>query len=373
MNYFIAVPLGFFAAFLLLRTAGILYLRRYLAWETANRRGLSYYGRPLAARQAFKKELKRRSRFLIPFLWFETKLQRKPSQIPSIEYEGVAGPSYSSTRESFEAASRYKPAPEDIFIATQMKCGTTWMQQVVYEVLYKGEGDLSDKGHGHLYAASPWLEAVDGVSIKDAPLLGPKGRGRRLIKTHLPARLCPSSESAQYIYVTRHPVSCFASVVDYFQLMTGFLAQPLTELVEWFTSDRMWWLSWPEHVAGWWDWAAARKNILFIPFEEMKQDLEGVIRKVAQFIGEPLTEEEVKKVAYKSGFQYMKENEEFFEMSPPNLFSVSGTYFKSGSLDRHQGVSEAARRRILDFCCEKLKGKAYPVDKFYQDINQDRS
>ena len=63
--------------------------------------------------------------------------------------------------------------------------GTTWMQQIVYEIFYKRKGDLSDAGHRHLYAASPWIEAVDGVSMDEAPLHGAKGR--RIIKTHLPA------------------------------------------------------------------------------------------------------------------------------------------------------------------------------------------
>ena len=370
MILFIGIFIGIVVCFLGLRTTGVLYFRRYIAWETANRRGLNYYGKPLPERQAFKEKIRFQARFLIPFLWLETKLQNKPHDIPSIEYQGVTGPSYSSTRESFEAAARYRPTERDIFVATQMKCGTTWMQQIVYEILHKGEGDLTDKGHGHLYAVSPWIEAVDGVSLEKAPLLGPQGN--RILKTHLPTKLCPYSESAKYIYVTRHPVSCFASVADYFQLMTGFLAPPTSQLVDWYCSDKMWWLSWPENVAGWWDWAQGRKNVLFFHFEEMKRNLAGAVRKVAQFLGVDLTGEELKKVVQKSDFEFMKENEELFEMSPPNLFSVSGTYFKSGQVDRHETVSEADKKRILDFCRERLSGSTYPAGRFYRAIVEPR-
>lgn len=356
---------GFFAW----RTVGILYFRRYVAWETANRRGLNYYGKPLAEREKFKRKLRQNAIFLLPVISFEAKLQQgskaKPF-IPSVTYEGVTGPSYSCTVESFREAATYHPTAEDVFVATQMKCGTTWMQQVVYEILLRGNGDLSDKGHVHMYAVSPWIESVDSVSMKDAPLVGE--RRKRIIKTHLPTKLCPYSESAKYIYVTRHPVACFGSVVDYFQLMSGPLAPPEPAILDWYLGDQMWWLSWPENVAGWWDWAQKYPNVLFFHFEEMKKDPAGMVKKVAQFLGMNLTDEEIKKVVHKSGFQYMKENEDIFEMSPPNLFSVSGTYFKSGKADREVNISEGERNRILVFCKERLQRTGYPVEKFYPDV-----
>jgi aryl sulfotransferase len=240
------------------------------------------------------------------------------------------------------------------------------MQQVVYEILYKGHGNLTDTGHKHMYAASPWIESVDSVSMNEAPLLGEKKM--RLIKTHMPVQLCPYSEAAKYIYVTRHPVACFGSIVDYFQLMSGPLAPAVPTLLDWYCSDSMWWLSWPDHVAGWWNWKEKKPNVLFFHFEEMKKNLEGTVRKVAQFLGVELAEEQIEKVVYKSGFEYMKDNEDFFEMSPPNLFSVSGTYFKSGQIDRKVNLTDAQKNRILVFCKQRLAGSGYPVENFYPDI-----
>src|SRR3989338_8931787 len=141
--------------FFVWRTLGILYFRRYIAWETENRRGLHYYGRPLALRKKFKDKLKRNAFFLLPLMKFEASLKRSNKNarpfIPSFVYQNVSGPSYSATPESFQAAAVYKPGPEDIFVSTQMKCGTTWMQQVVYEILYRGRGNLTDTGHKHMY------------------------------------------------------------------------------------------------------------------------------------------------------------------------------------------------------------------------------
>ena len=355
---------GAFVAFFVFRTAWLLAYQRYLSWELQQRRGLSYYGKPLAQRQQFKEELKRRSAKFLPLIRMEVALKTHVPSIPSLEYQGVYGPTYSCTRESFDAAATYQPTKDDIFVATQMKCGTTWMQQVVYEILSRGDGDLGDSGHGHLYAASPWIEAVDSVSMKAAPLIGPSRK--RIIKTHMPTKLLQYSPQAKYIYVTRHPVACYASIVDYFDLMAGPFVPPRPMSLEWYCSDKMWWLPWPEHVAGYWDWAQEHpENVLFVHFEEMKKDLEGAVRSVAKLLGEPLTDAQVTKVAQKSGFQWMKDHEDLFEMCPPNMFSVSGTYFKSGQTDRDKDVSDADKQRILAFCRERLNGRRYPAAQFY--------
>ena len=363
---FLWIGLGFILALAVMRAAGAALYRGYVTWETENRKGLHYYGKPLAERRAFRAQIKSRSRLLLPFLRFEARVQKVGIQLHSFDYDGVWGPRYSCTPETFRAASGYKPTAQDIFVATQMKCGTTWMQQMVYEILSKGAGNLGDSGHRHLNAVSPWIESFDGVSMEQAPLLG--SSRKRLIKTHLPARLCPYGSEARYIYVTRHPGSCFVSILDYFRLMAGPLSPPRRELLDWFCSDRLWWLSWPDHVSGWWDWSSDRKNVLFVHFEEMKRDLPGVVRTTARFLGEPLSEEQAREVARKSGFDYMRRNEELFEMSPPNLFSVSGTYFKSGQADRHKDASEAERCRILNFCKENLKDSRYPAGMFYPEI-----
>jgi aryl sulfotransferase len=335
----------------------------YSQWEMANRRGLAYYGKPVAARHKFRDQIVQRSKWLLPMVRFEASLNTTAKSIPSIEYTGVTGPAYSCTVETFQACANYQPTKEDVFIVTQMKCGTTWLQQVAYEVIMHGQGNLNDDGHVHMYAVSPWIEALDSVSLANAPLIGPNKR--RVIKTHMPTKLLPYSPTAKYLYITRNPVACFASIVDYFDLMAGPFVPPRKELLDWYCSDKMWWLSWPDHVAGYWDWTQMYPNVLFVHFEEMKRDLEGTVRKVAKFLDEPLSDDEVSTIIKKSSFQWMKDHEELFEMCPPNMFSVTGTYFKSGAGDRDKDVSDEYKQRILQFCREKLAGRNYPAAKFY--------
>ena len=119
-------------------------------------------------------------------------------------------------------------------------------------------------------------------------------------------------------------MSCFASIVDYNRTLLGPLMPELDKLLDWYCSDRMYWLPWPTHVAGWWRWAQSCENILFIHYEEMTKNFTAVLDKVAEFLGYQLTPTEVGLITEKCSFKYMKENEELFEMAPPNMFSVIG-------------------------------------------------
>jgi hypothetical protein len=292
---------------------------------------------------------------------------RGPTAMPSFEFEGVCGPPRVSSPEVFARARAYVPRPEDVFVVTQMRSGTTWMQQMVYEIVSRGHGDLSDHGHGHLYTVSPWIDGVNSVSLEAAPLVG--SPPTRIIKSHLPASLCPDGDGAKFIYVARHPVSCFASIVDYNRLLLGPLAPPADHVADWFCSDRMYWLPWPRHVSEWWQRAQSRPNVMFVHFEEMKEAPGRTIDRVAAFLGCPLTDDERRRVLDKCRFEYMQANEELFEMAPPTMFSVAGPRFlASGKAARHDDVTAAVRDRIVTYCREALRGSPYPAAQFYPDL-----
>jgi hypothetical protein len=354
-------------AALLLFAGSLLYLVVYLRWEEKQTAGMAYYGLSLAERRALKRRISRYSFPARPVVRLLALALRQRLTMPSFEFEGVSGPTKVSSPEVFAKAKNYRPQPEDVFVATQMRCGTTWMQQLVYEIASRGRGDLSDQGHRHLYATCPWIDALNSVSLEHAPRIGEKGL--RIIKTHLPVALCPYGEDAKYIYVARHPVSCFASIVDFNRLMIGPLLPPVTTLAEWFCSDRMYWSPWPAHVDGWWRWAKGRPNVLFVHFEEMKRDFGSVRDRVARFLGYQLTADEARRVDERCSFRYMQDHEEFFEMAPPTMFSVAGDHFMpSGKASRNEDVPPAIGERVLSYCRQALRNSEYPVQRFYPDL-----
>jgi aryl sulfotransferase len=241
------------------------------------------------------------------------------------------------------------------------------MQQVVYEVLHRGRGDLVSSGTA-LYAVSPWLEGRKSVPVEQAPLIG-QDRPSRIIKTHFPAQLCPFDRNARYIYVARHPVSCFASCVDFVVTNVGALAPALSAFEEWYCSNElMWWGTWTQHVRGWWERAQNEQNVLYVYFEEMKRDLPGVVRKVAAFLGiAPLTDAEVGLITEKAGFDYMREHQDAFEMHPPHILQTNAALFVSGKADRHRDVPADVRQRILAWSAQELADSDFPLATAYPD------
>ncbi len=172
------------------------------------------------------------------------------------------------------------------------------------------------------------------------------------------------------MYVARHPVSCFASCADFISTNLGALAPDLERVEAWFRSeDLMWWGTWPDHVRGWWELSRGRENVLFVRFEEMKQHLPAVVRRVASFLGlRPLTDAELGRVLHRCGFDYMQSHRGTFEMQPPHILATDAEFFVRGTADRHGDVSESVRRNILAWCADRMRGSDLPLDGIYPDV-----
>jgi hypothetical protein len=330
----------------LVSVAQLLHLAIVLKWTDDRTVGLNYYGLPPAGRDHFKNQLRRQAKFLYPILWWNRRTSTFDFRKARIIYKGISGPGDSCSLASFAAAEAYQPRPADIFVVTQMRCGTTWMQHLVFQILHRGNGDLVETGRA-LYAISPWLEGRKSVPIDHAPLLGAE-RPSRIIKTHLPVELCPYGPTARYIYVSRHPVACFASCVDFLVTNIGTTAPALPRFEEWFTSpDLMWWGTWTSHVKGWWERSRSVQNVLFLRFEDMKQDLAGIAQRVAAFLGvTPLCPDELANVLHKCSFEYMQEHQDNFEMHPPHIGQVAPRFFVGGNANRLKDVPPDVSDRI---------------------------
>ena len=344
------------------------YLASVLKWEDDQTVGLNYYGLPPAGRAAFKATLRSHARRLAPILKLNAKLAKLDFARSRIELDGVSGPSGSCSVDSFRQASTYTPAANDVFVVTQMKCGTTWMQHVVYEVLNRGNGNLVESGTA-MYAISPWLEGRKSVPLAQAGAVGTE-RPSRIIKTHMPVKLCPFSHEARYIYVARHPVSCFASCIDFIDTNVGAMSPDLAAFEAWYTSPGlMWWGTWTDHVKGWWERSKTESNVLFVYFEDMKQDLAAVTRRVTAFLGvEPLNDAELARVVHKCGFAYMQEHQANFEMHPPHILQTNAELFVAGTADRYKNVPPDIRQRVAAWVVQEMAASDFPLAARYPDV-----
>ncbi|XP_076333462.1 sulfotransferase ssu-1-like [Tachypleus tridentatus] len=123
-------------------------------------------------------------------------------KIPLHTVEGLPIPTSIFTPENLRSAISYKARPEDVFIVTYPKCGTTWMQYIVWEIINEGAPLPSFDDMNMKY--TPFLELTGG---EVAETMKPP----RLLKVHLPYHLTPHHPDAKYILVARNPFDCCVS------------------------------------------------------------------------------------------------------------------------------------------------------------------
>ena len=86
--------------------------------------------------------------------------------------------------------------PDDIILASYAKSGTTWMQQILGQLIFSGAEGLDIAG------MSPWMDLrVPPKHIKLAEVEAQAHR--RFLKTHLPVDALVFNETAKYIYIAR--------------------------------------------------------------------------------------------------------------------------------------------------------------------------
>lgn len=137
----------------------------------------------------------------------------------------------------------------------------------------------------------------------------------RCFKTHFWYPLCPKGAS-KYIVIYREPCAAFSS---FFYFKQGWFFPPGEVSLQQFVQDFL--LpqddpqnsnipSYYDHLLSWWE-HRNDSNVLFLFFEDMKDDLESFVKKVAAFMGVQ-DEAKIKKAVEMSSFKFMKENERKF-------------------------------------------------------------
>lgn len=209
--------------------------------------------------------------------------------------------------------------PGDVFIATWAKSGTTWVQQIVAQLIF-GAGSTQP-----LNKVSPWLENRYFPFLQTRAVLESQ-QHKRFVKTHLPADALPYRPDSRYIYIARDGRDAVWSWHNHhlnlrpevYKLMGAALANGVPVLTPPTPDVRRFFLDWLDgdgfplwpfwgHVRSWWS-IRHLPNVLLLHFHDLRTDLVGAIRRIASFIEVDTDPASLQRIADCCSFVYMKDH-----------------------------------------------------------------
>ena len=241
--------------------------------------------------------------------------------------------------------------PDDVFVVTPPKCGTTWMQTIV-ALLLSGDPEVETE----LSIKMPWVD----IRFREMEEVAARLEGmdhRRSMKSHTPMDGLPHDKNGQYLCVLRHPLDAHFSYRNHIQNTPGNLldlffpegdddttfkrfldgagegfdtdAMPLALIIQHFKAARA---------------LAHHPNVTLFHYADMTRDLAGTFEKVADLIGVRHPPEVMKGLVAAATFDNMKENAIRFAPAGGKGFFKSDTeFFHSGSSGKWQGQLSAAQ------------------------------
>lgn len=244
------------------------------------------------------------------------------SELPTVQHHYLSHHLDSKRWEAFE------PRGDDVIVTTSYKCGTTFTQQILYNLLVEDTADM--EVFPNLMEASPWVDArFHGFSLELLKQLLAGFERRRFLKSHLPLDGLPYHAQVKYLIVARDARDVFMSLLNHYGSYTDQMYEMLNddpglEPMPRYNGDdhalwRRWistgWFDWEQegspfwsnmrHTQSYWDYRHL-PNFMFIHYEDMIADTPAAVGKIANFIEHEIDEAGVERVAQAVNFKTVK-------------------------------------------------------------------
>lgn len=131
----------------------------------------------------------------------------------------------------------------------------------------------------------------------------------RYIKSHLPAFLLPDelwTIKPRIVYVARNPLDVAVSYFHHHRHVHGCKAS-LDEYLNALVTNQIIHQPYNEHVLEFWK-IRNQENVLFLFYEDMKRDFDGEMKKIANFLKKPFTQDQIDFACDYLSFDKMKAN-----------------------------------------------------------------
>ncbi|KAL2326310.1 hypothetical protein Fmac_025368 [Flemingia macrophylla] len=255
----------------------------------------------------------------------------------------------------------------DVVVASFPKSGTTWLKALTFAIVNR-QHFSSHKNHPLLtsnpHELVPFVEVgfLGDIHDRISNMAEP-----RLYATHVTFPSLPKSiqeSNCKVIYICRNPFDTFISCWYFFNKIKPESLPELTmeEGFERYCKGLIETGPWWNHILCYWKESIDRPNkVLFLKYEDLKDDISFHVKRVAEFLGCPFTQDEeisglIESVINLSSFEKMKDLE--VNKSGTTVMNVEKKYFfrKAEVGDWVNYFSLPMRETLSKFIEEKFSG-----------------
>ncbi|XP_061713624.1 luciferin sulfotransferase-like isoform X2 [Cydia pomonella] len=254
--------------------------------------------------------------------------------------------------------------PDDVWVTTFPRSGTTWTQELVWLLMNDLDFDTALKiplssryntlEHYHWkYQKELNLDILDPElrqkcteirltydAINNAP-------SPRFFKTHLAFSLLPLNllDSSKVLYVARDPRDVAVSLFHH-QKLTWFYAGDFKSFWNLFINDLVIRSPYLTHLKEAWA-LRHHPNMLFIFYEDMNKDLPSSIKRVSDFLGKEVKNEQIAKLCEHLDIENFRKNESVHPSWRAAIFNPDAEPFVFPAVGASTSTRRWRRRRSV--------------------------
>ncbi|MGI8773558.1 MAG: sulfotransferase domain-containing protein [Actinomycetota bacterium] len=221
--------------------------------------------------------------------------------------------------------------PNDVFIVSYPRSGTTWLRFVLFEALTGDPAEFETVNRGIPYVGRQ----------ATAPRLLPDGG--RLIQSHESY----TRDVHRLIYIVRDPRAVLLSEYQW-QLRTGFVKSGFDDFLDDFLKGRVNpFARWDDHARIWLNHRMQDPNVHLVKFESLHSDTAETVGRLTDWLGLSLPRDRIEAAVINNSVARMRQKE---DRAPTEVLGrpqqVNNRFINTGSLEgwRARLSSEQARR-----------------------------
>ncbi|XP_021742748.1 flavonol sulfotransferase-like [Chenopodium quinoa] len=279
----------------------------------------------------------------------------------------------SSFRNVLTFQKHFVARDSDIFITSLPKTGSTWLKSLLFMIVNRANYPIDQSPllthHPQELVYSLETDVYNKAFDYPQPHHLSELPSPRLLSTHVPYTSLPESirnSGCRILYICRNPLDTIVSkyhfVVDGMKHVENFVKPSLEDFFEDFCDGKVAYGPFFDHVLGFWKMSLEHPDkVLFLKYEDLKDNPVNHLKRLAEFIGMPFSTREenegvIQQVIEFCSIKNMKELDVNKSGVINNMFEKK-SYFRKGEVgDWTNHFTPSMVERVNKLMEEKLEG-----------------